>query len=230
MSQFLRFLSLIASGHWHVMREFYTQLAFSLTVKLSLCSTRRHTEGAKVWLHSFLTLAIDGSEWSRHVPQYRPSRYPLNRRLDTPPPPEHFRCFGEGTEMSCAYRDSNTGPTCPSPNRYTNWAMPALNLRNTTTNTNFCQNQPSDSPVTKLHGIVHKSPWFNFKESGLLGRDAASFGERHAPKTGILNCIAVKTLKTQPSFQKCTIRFVLLYNFCKGKDHPVTGHEGPEGK
>jgi len=33
--------------------------------------------------------------------------------------------------------DSNPGPTCPSPNRYINSAIPVLNLRNATINTLF---------------------------------------------------------------------------------------------
>jgi hypothetical protein len=114
-------LSLIASGYLNdIIHEFYTQLT-SLTVKLSLSSLWKKTRGAEVWLHSFLTSAPDGSEWSRHVPQDRTPRYPLHRRLDAHPPPhpEPVQNFGGRDKKSCAYRDSNPGPICPSPIRYT---------------------------------------------------------------------------------------------------------------
>jgi len=91
-----------------MIREFYTKLTFSLTVKIFLSSPRRHTGGAEVWLHSFLTSALDGSEWSRHIPQDRTPWYPLKSRQDTPPPPpthpQPIHRFGEGTKNSCAYR------------------------------------------------------------------------------------------------------------------------------
>jgi hypothetical protein len=59
------------------------------TVKLSLSMPRRHKGGAKVWLHSFLTSALQDDEWStsrpcRFTPQKKKIRYPLNRRLGGP--------------------------------------------------------------------------------------------------------------------------------------------------
>jgi hypothetical protein len=106
-----------------------------------------------------------------------------------PTHPEPVQSFGEGTKKPCAYRDSNPGPTCSSPNRYTNRGIPALNLRNTTIIKIVFKISPA---VLQLrHNTAQTSPWFNFKDSGLLRRDAASFGERHDAKTGILNCIAV---------------------------------------
>jgi len=34
-------------------------------MRLSLCTVGRHTEGAEVHLHTFLTWAVDGGEWSK---------------------------------------------------------------------------------------------------------------------------------------------------------------------
>jgi hypothetical protein len=54
-------------------------------VKLSLSVPRRHVMEAEVLLYSFLTLAIDGSEWSAsHCGWFAPLKEPfylLNKRL-----------------------------------------------------------------------------------------------------------------------------------------------------
>ena len=54
-------------------------------VKLPLCSPWRQARGAEVWLHSFLTSALDGAEFSAshlgHLPQEKYTWSPLNRRL-----------------------------------------------------------------------------------------------------------------------------------------------------
>jgi len=55
-----------------------------------LYTPRTHTEEEEVQIHPFLTLALDGSEWSAprpkltHHPQGKASMFQLNRRLGGP--------------------------------------------------------------------------------------------------------------------------------------------------
>lgn len=55
---------------------------------LSLFMPRGNTAGVDIWIHSFLTLAQDGGEWSTLRPArfnpYKQHRYTLNRRLGGP--------------------------------------------------------------------------------------------------------------------------------------------------
>ena len=57
-------------------------------VKFPLSTSWRHIGGVEVWLHSFLTSALAGSEWSVSCPScltaWRESWYPLNSRLCGP--------------------------------------------------------------------------------------------------------------------------------------------------
>jgi hypothetical protein len=48
-------------------------------VNLAVSATLRHTRRAEVWLHSFLTLALDGGELSPHIPAaFLPGKFNLN--------------------------------------------------------------------------------------------------------------------------------------------------------
>ena len=55
---------------------------------MSLSTPGRHLGGAEVKLHSLLTLAIDGEEWSASLlgclTTWKEPRNPLNRRLGGP--------------------------------------------------------------------------------------------------------------------------------------------------
>jgi len=70
--------------------------------------------GVKLQLNSFLTLALDGDEWSTAGPgRFTPGKEswcPLDWRVGGPQS-QHGR-FGAG-KISCSFRNSNPGPSNP---------------------------------------------------------------------------------------------------------------------
>jgi hypothetical protein len=85
------------------------KVKFCLVLLLSIAPCRRG--GVEVWLHTFLTSALDGGLWStshpgRFTPEER-ARCPLNMGLDRPHS-QSGRC-GEGKTLP--YRESNPGRT-----------------------------------------------------------------------------------------------------------------------
>jgi hypothetical protein len=57
-------------------------------MKLSLSTPQRHVGEAEEYIHTSLTLALDGGEWSKSLPDHfttgKEPRYQLNRRLGGP--------------------------------------------------------------------------------------------------------------------------------------------------
>jgi hypothetical protein len=74
----------------------------------------------EIWLHSFLTLTRDGSEWPADTrplyPRVKNIHYLINRMLVGPQ--NWSGSFGEGT-IPCPCQESNPGPSSPYPSHYT---------------------------------------------------------------------------------------------------------------
>ena len=100
-----------------------THLVFKVRSKVSLSTPRTHIWGAKVQLHSFLTLVLDGGEW---LPC--PSRFTPGERTLVPTEqeagwtPELVWSFWRREKIPCPYPDSNPGPSIPQYSRYTDYA------------------------------------------------------------------------------------------------------------
>jgi hypothetical protein len=78
--------------HWKELRDQHQVFALvkeikvKVKAKVSLSTIRRHMGEVQVYLHSFLTSAPDGGEWStschsRFVPRGKCARCPLNRKF-----------------------------------------------------------------------------------------------------------------------------------------------------
>jgi len=72
--------------NWNIQQQ-----TVGVSIKLSLCIIKCHSMkrygGVEAWLHTFLTLALDGGEWSGSCPgcftlqERAPTQSPLHRNL-----------------------------------------------------------------------------------------------------------------------------------------------------
>jgi hypothetical protein len=151
-------------------------------VKFSVSMPWGHTGGIEVWLHTFLTLPIDGHEWLASRPSCfatgKRIQYPFSRRLDGPQSQSDI--LGK-SKISCPYQDSILGPPANSlvaipsmllwlhslqtQNKILAWCwQKTQETKDRNTDSTECYTEPSARPHPVNHNL-NPSPKQNLEQS-----------------------------------------------------------------